>query len=84
MRCNNRYSIDYIPNGDDAANLAEAQRFFSNLLTAELHLRHLPLYGSVEEQRGRLRNLLVVEQNIEMISQAISRGEEGKEAAMIL
>jgi hypothetical protein len=84
LRCNNRYSIDYIPNGDDAANLAEAQRFFSNLLTAELRLRHLPLYGSVEERRGRLRNLLVVEQKIEMISQAISRGEEGKEAAMIL
>jgi hypothetical protein len=27
LRCNNRYSIDYTPNGDDAANLAEAQRF---------------------------------------------------------
>jgi hypothetical protein len=50
----------------------------------EFYLGHLPLYGGVDEWRARLRNLLVVEQKIDMISQATSRGEEGKETAMIL
>jgi hypothetical protein len=27
LRFNNCYNIDYIPKGDDAANLAEAQHF---------------------------------------------------------
>jgi hypothetical protein len=48
-RYNNRYNIDFIPNGNDASNLAEAQHFFSNLLITELRLRRLPLYGNVEE-----------------------------------
>jgi hypothetical protein len=51
---------------------------------AELHLGYLPLYGGVEEQCARLRNLLSAEQKIGMISQAITIGEEGKEAAMLL
>jgi hypothetical protein len=49
-----------------------------------LHLHHLPLYGRVEERQARLRILLIVGQKIDLISQAISRGEEGKEAAMML
>jgi hypothetical protein len=53
-------------------------------LITELHLHCLPLYGRVEEQQARLRILLIVEQKIDLISQAISRGEEGKEAAMML
>jgi len=28
LRCNNRYNIDFIPNSNNAGNLAEAQRFF--------------------------------------------------------
>jgi hypothetical protein len=84
LRCNNRYNIDFIPNGNDAGNLTEAQRFFSNLLITELRFHRLPLYGNVEERQARLRILLIVEQKIDLISQAISRGEEGKEAAMML
>jgi len=82
--CSNRFNIDYIPNGDNAANLAEAQCFFSNLVTAELRLHRLPLFGGVEERHIRLKRLLIVEQKIDMISQAILRGEEGKEKTMML
>jgi hypothetical protein len=83
-RCHNRNNIDFVPNGDCPSNVAEAQRFFSNLLTEELRLRRLPLYGNLEERRSRLKNLLVVEQMIDLIFQALLRGDEGKEAAMML
>jgi hypothetical protein len=58
--------------------------FFSNLLTFELHLQRLPVIGSIEERQAHLNELLKVEQQLDIISQAISRGEEGKEAALML
>jgi hypothetical protein len=84
LRTSNPYSIEYRPQGDTAATLAEAQRFFSNLVTTELRLRGLHLYGNMEERRIRLEKLLIVEQKIDLISQAVLRGDEGKEAAMLL
>jgi hypothetical protein len=35
-------------------------------------------------RRNRLKNLLKVEQQLDIITQAISRGQEGKEAALML
>jgi hypothetical protein len=58
--------------------------FFSNLLTSELHLRRLPVFGSIEEGWIHLKNLLKMEQQLEIMSQAFSIGAEGKEAALIL
>ncbi len=84
LRTSNPYNIEYRPQGDTAATLAEAQRFFSNLVTTELRLRGLHLYGNMEERRIRLEKLLIVEQKIDLISQAVLRGDEGKEAAMLL
>jgi len=84
LRTSNPYNIEYRPQGDTAATLAEAQRFFSNLVTTELRLRRLHLYGNMEERRIRLEKLLIVEQKIDLISQAVLRGDEGKEAAMLL
>jgi hypothetical protein len=83
-RENNKYNIDFIVNGVDDADRMEALRFFSNLLTMELRLRKLPLYGNLEERRERLRIILKVEQKLDIITQAISRGEEGREAALML
>jgi hypothetical protein len=42
------------------------------------------VFGSIEERRARLKVLLKAEQRLHLISQAISRGEEGKEAALML
>jgi hypothetical protein len=84
LRFSNPYNIEYRPQGDTAAAVAEAQRFFSNLVTTELRLRGLPLYANVEERRKRLEKLLIVEQKIDLIHQAVLRGDEGKEAAMLL
>ncbi len=84
LRTSNPYNVEYRPQGDTAATLAEAQRFFSNLVTTELRLRRLHLYGNMEERRIRLEKLLIVEQKIDLISQAVLRGDEGKEAAMLL
>jgi hypothetical protein len=74
---NNRYNIDYIIDGATDAERKDARVFFSNLLTSELWLRKLPLFGSIEERRCHLKELKI-------ISKAISRGEEGEEAALIL
>jgi hypothetical protein len=80
----NCYNIDFIPRGDTDQELRDSQIFFSNLLSSELRLRKLPLFGALEDRRHRLKNLLKVEQQLDIITQAISRGQEGKEAALML
>jgi hypothetical protein len=42
------------------------------------------MFGSIEERWYHLKTLLKVEQQLDMIKQAISRGAEGKEAALML
>lgn len=80
----NKYNVDFIPNGASDDNVLQARMFFSNLLTSELSLRKLPVHGTLEERRTRLKDHLKVEQMLKLISQAISRGQEGKEAALML
>jgi hypothetical protein len=71
-------------NGATEQERFQALSYFSSLLTSELRLRKLPLHGTLEERWTRLREFLKVEQQLELIVQAISRGEEGKEAALML
>lgn len=42
------------------------------------------MYSGFEDRRERLKRLLNVEQQLDIIMQAISRGDEGKEAALML
>jgi hypothetical protein len=58
--------------------------FFSNLVMSELQLQKLPVYGGLEIRWERLKSLLKVGQKLDIIIQAISRGSEGKEAALML
>jgi hypothetical protein len=51
---------------------------------SELQLQKLPLYGGLEDRREHLKNLLKVEQKLDIIIQAILRGSEGQEAALML
>ena len=50
----------------------------------ELNLWRLSLNGNLDVQRERLERALKLELQLELISQAIKRGDEGKEAALIL
>jgi hypothetical protein len=59
-------------------------REISNLVTSELRLRKLSIHGYLEDQQTRLRDALKVELQKELVTQAISRGEEGKDAALLL
>ena len=61
-----------------------AKIFFSNLVTKELQLQKLTLNGTFEERRICLKKILEVEQKLDLINQAITRGQEGKEAALML
>ncbi len=54
-----------------------------NLVTKELQLRKLMLNGTFEERRIHLKKILEVEQKLDLINQAITRGQEGKEAALM-
>jgi len=83
-RESNKYSIDFIPHGGTEEERMESQAFFSRLLATELRMQKLTLSGSLEDQRMRLKQYLMVEQKLNMIVSAISRSEEGKETAMIL
>ena len=83
LRFNNCYNIDYTPNGDDAANLAEAQHFLVTIWWQNC-IWDTCLFMVVLKNSVLVKNLLIVEQKIGMISQAITIGEEGKEAAMLL
>jgi hypothetical protein len=51
---------------------------------SELRLQKLSIQGSLQDRQARLRDALKVELKLELVTQAISRGEEGKEAALIL
>jgi hypothetical protein len=70
-RESNQYNINYIPNGGSDDERIEGASFFSNLLTSELQLWKLPLYGSLEERRIRLKQHLMVEQQLHIILQAV-------------
>jgi hypothetical protein len=54
------------------------------LVTRELCLCKLSLLGKLEAHRRRLRAFLTVEIQIERTRQAVARGQEGKESALIL
>jgi hypothetical protein len=81
---NNRYNIDYVISGSMDAETQDAISFFSSLLISKLRLRGLPVIVSIDERWARLKELHRVEQQLDIISKAISRGEEGKEAALML
>ncbi len=83
-RENNLDNIEFIPNGATEDETMEARAFFSNLLSSELRLRKLPMHGNFEERRERLKQYLKVEQQLKLISEAVARGKEGAEAALIL
>jgi hypothetical protein len=83
-RTTNKFNIDYIPNGETEEERVASFRAFSDLVTKELRLHKLSLLGNLEDRRGRLRAFLRVEIQIERIRQAIARGQEGKESALIL
>lgn len=83
-RNNNKNNIDFMPSGDDDDAAIEASVYFNRLLIMELRLRNLSLQGTLEERRTRLKDHLKVEQQLKMIAQAIARGQEGKEAALML
>lgn len=70
--------------GNNETNSTFCLRDFSNLLTAELRLRKLSILGTLDVRRNRLRDVLKVELRLELVMQAIDRGEEGKEAALLL
>jgi hypothetical protein len=74
----------YYPTGNNSQESASAAMHFSNLVMAELRLRKLSIHGNLEDRRQRLKLFLVVEVQIERILQSISRGDEGKEAALVL
>jgi hypothetical protein len=80
----NIYNIDYIPRQETDEEELSSRSFFSNLLSSELNLRKLQHHVTLEERRQRLMEILHVETKILIISQAICRGEEGKEAALML
>jgi hypothetical protein len=83
-RESNMYNVDYIPSGATDEEKLNSLSFFSNLLSTELQLRKLSRQGSLEERRRRLRNFLQVEEKLFLIAQALRRGAEGKEAALML
>jgi hypothetical protein len=79
-----QYNIDYVPTGATHEEESANHCFFSNLVMSELQLPKLPVYGGLEIRRERLKSLLKVGQKLDIIIQAISRGREGKEAALML
>jgi len=83
-RESNCFNIDFIPTGNTDQELRLSRLQFSNLLSAELRLRQLPLYGTAEDRRDRLKSVLKVEQQLDLIMQALARGVEGKDAALML
>jgi len=84
LRENNKDNIDFIPNGSTDEEVVQARLYFSQLLMSELRLRRLPLHGNLEERWRRLRQYLMVEQQLKLISEAVARGVIGREAALML
>jgi hypothetical protein len=81
---NNKDNIDFIPNGSTNDEVMQARLYFNQLLMSELRLRRLPLHGNLEERQGRLRQYLMVEQQLKLISEAVARGVIRKDAALML
>jgi hypothetical protein len=81
LRSNN---IDYIPTGETNEEKVSSLSFFSNRLSSELQLRKLQHCGTLEECRQRLKKFIQVEEKLLMICPAKARGQEGKEAALML
>ena len=80
----NIYNKDYIPTGEKDEEKLSSSSFFSNLLSSELQHRKLIRRGTFEERHERLWKFLQVEEKLLLIAQAIARGQEGKEAALML
>ncbi len=80
----NPLNIDYVPTGNSPQETRLLQQNFSNLLSKELALRGVSRQGSLEDRRQRLQEYLIVEMDMDCVMQSISRGEEGKAAALIL
>ncbi len=80
----NQLNIDFVPMGNNEVESAIAVTNFSNLVTKELRLCRISIHGSLEDRRQHLKAFLKVEVQMEHITQAISRGQEGKEAAQLL
>jgi hypothetical protein len=57
---------DYNVSGSTDVEAHEAKIIFSNLLTSELRLQRLPVFGSIEERRARLKELLKLEQRLNL------------------
>jgi hypothetical protein len=80
----NKSNIDYIRNGEMEQERAASFHAFSDLVARELHLCKLSLLGNLEDCRRRLQAFLTVELQMEHIHQAVARGQEGKESALIV
>ena len=83
-RESNIYNVEYVPTGETDEEKLSSLSFFSNLIASELQLRKLQHHGTLDERRERLRKFLQVEEKLLLIAQAIARGQEGKEAALML
>jgi len=81
-RFGDKNNIDFDPSLDENSDLDCI--FFHSLVNSELMIRRLPNYGTLEDKRTRLKQHLMMEQQIRRIQDAIMRTEEGKEAALIL
>jgi len=72
------FNIEFVPSS------AAEKVTFGSLLLEELDLCQLPLHGTIEDKRARLKTALQNEERINLIQQAIDRSQEGVQAAMIL
>lgn len=81
-RFGNKYNIDFSTTDENNDDLDII--FFNSLVTEELSLRRLSILGNLTERRNRLLPYLMMEQKLAGIQEAISRTNEGKEAALIL
>ena len=77
-----KYNIDFDPYNDD--NQDSDVIFFNTLVNQELRLRSAPIHGTLEEKRVRLKQLLMLEQRLIAMKEAISRSKKGKDAALML
>jgi hypothetical protein len=80
-RFGDKYNIDFYCSCEENEELNII--FFNMLVNKELWLRP-PHSGNLEEQRTRLKQHLLIEQKLAIIKEAISRTDEGKDAALIL
>jgi len=67
-RTSNEQNIELIPNGETEEERRTSVSRFNSLVTWELCLRKLSIFGSLEEQKRRLMNFLTTEFLIDWIS----------------